>query len=458
MNSLIQLKTLGSRGRNPARSLPLRRGFLLIRLILVCFAFAPQMRAASCHQVINGGGNLAPPPHGGYCNFTTAEGTSALFHLNDGLGNTALGWFSLFNNTTASFNTGVGAGTLMGNNADQNTAVGAGALLTNTEGSNNVAVGSQALFSNTLGHDNTAVGSEALFHNIGDQVQELGSSNSALGHQALFGNTIGHHNTGVGDGALSTNEQGVRNTAIGANALAQGSGNQNTAIGDEALVLNASGSDNTAIGQAALANNPTGSQNIALGRGAGANLSTGDNNIDIGNFGVNGDANTIRVGDDTHMRTFIAGIRAVPVTGTGVVVASDGQLGVAPSTQQFKDDIKPMDKASEAILALKPVTFHYKKEVDPHGIPQFGLVAEEVEKVNPDLVACDRKGKPYTVRYDAVNAMLLNEFLKEHKKTEKLEATVASLIATVKEQAAQIQKVSAQLEASKTAPQVVNNP
>src|ERR1700745_2683913 len=149
--------------------------------------------------------------------------------------------------------------------------------------------------------------------------------------------------------------------------------------------------------------------------------------------------------------------RTVP-NSTPVFVNASGKLGTVTSSVRFKDEIKPMDKVSEAILALKPVTFHYKKELDPDHLPQFGLVAEDVEKVNPDLVIHDVDKKPYTVRYEAVNAMLLNEFLKEHKKTEKLEATVASLIATVKEQAAQIQKVSAQLEASKPAPQVVNNP
>jgi trimeric autotransporter adhesin len=200
-----------------------------------------------------------------------------------------------------------------------------------------------------------------------------------------------------------------------------------------------------------------------LGLNAGTNLTTGSNNIDIGNSGVGGESNTIRIGS-VQIRTFIKGISGVGVTGTAVVVNSSGQLGTAPSSQRFKDDIKPMDKASEAILALKPVTFRYKPELDPENIPQFGLVAEEVEKVNPALVARDAKGQIYTVRYDAVNAMLLNEFLKEHKgfveaqhKVEKLETTVATLVATVKEQAAQIQKVSAQLEVSKAAPQTVAN-
>jgi hypothetical protein len=144
--------------------------------------------------------------------------------------------------------------------------------------------------------------------------------------------------------------------------------------------------------------------------------------------------------------------------GPAVHVSSSGQLGAQASSRRFKDDIKPMDKASEAIFALKPVSFRYKKELDSKGTPQFGLVAEDVAKVNPALVLPDKEGKPYTVSYDAVNAMLLNEFLKEHRKVETLEATVANLVTTVKEQSAQIQKVSAQLEVSKAAPQVVNNP
>jgi predicted ribosome quality control (RQC) complex YloA/Tae2 family protein len=198
-----------------------------------------------------------------------------------------------------------------------------------------------------------------------------------------------------------------------------------------------------------------------LGNFAGAALTTGDNNIDIGNnvLGVAGESNTIRIGNTDITDTFISGISGTTVaSGAAVLVDSSGHLGTVTSSKRFKDNIKPMDKASEVLLALKPVTFRYKKEIDPAGISQFGLIAEEVAKVNPALVLTDKEGKPYTVRYEAVNAMLLNEFLKEHEKTEKLEATVASLIATVKEQAAQIQKVSAQLEASKPAPQVVNNP
>jgi uncharacterized coiled-coil protein SlyX len=220
--------------------------------------------------------------------------------------------------------------------------------------------------------------------------------------------------------------------------------------------------------------------NIALGDGAGGNLTTGSNNIDIGNTGVAGESATIRIGKSgTQTKTFVAGINGAAVTGSAVKVNAAGQLGTAPSSERFKDAIKPMDKASEVILGLKPVTFHYKKELDPESIPQFGLVAEQVEKVNPDLVVRDGDGKPYTVRYEAVNAMLLNEFLKEHKASveehgtvRELKSTVAqqeatiaqlksgmeALTATVREQATQIQKVSAQLQASKPATQVVNNP
>ena len=201
-----------------------------------------------------------------------------------------------------------------------------------------------------------------------------------------------------------------------------------------------------------------------MGFNAGANLTTGNSNIDIGALGVAAESATIRIGvQGTQTRTFVAGISGSPITGTSVVVNSTGRLGTVASSQRFKDDIKAMDKASEAILALKPVTFHYKKEVDPDGIPQFGLVAEEVEKVNPDLVARDAKGEVYTVRYEAVNAMLLNEFLKEHCKVEKLtkdfRATVAQQQKQIEALTAGLQKVSDQLELNKPAPRtVVSNP
>jgi len=215
----------------------------------------------------------------------------------------------------------------------------------------------------------------------------------------------------------------------------------------------------------ALNQTTTGGTNIALGFSAGSALTTGSNNIDIGNVGVAAESSTIRIGTQgTQTATFIAGIHGAVVTGVAVKVNAAGQLDVAPSSARFKDEIKPMDKASEGILALKPVSFRYKKEIDPERVPQFGLIAEEVAKVNPDLVARDADGKPYTVRYEAVNAMLLNEFLKEHCKVESLEKAMAeqqkenaAMRAMLKEQAAQIQQVSAQLEASRSAPKLADS-
>jgi len=203
-----------------------------------------------------------------------------------------------------------------------------------------------------------------------------------------------------------------------------------------------------------------------LGTFAGTNLTTGDNNIDVGNVGVSAEANTIRIGTaGTQTNAYMSGIYQTTVArGLAVVIDSTGHLGTKGSSERFKDAIKPMDEASEVIHALKPVTFHYKKDLDPEGIPQFGLLAEEVAKVNPDLVARDDQGKIYTVRYDAVNAMLLNEFLKEHRTVQELKSNAAKQEATIAKQQTQIealisglQKVSDQLELSKPAPRTVKN-
>ena len=283
---------------------------------------------------------------------------------------------------------------------------------------------------------------------------------------ALANNTGGSLNTANGTDALNHNTTAFFNTAMGSQAMFNNrTGLSNTATGYQALYSNITSGSNTATGVQALFRT-TGGGNIALGLQAGVNLNTGSNNIDIGNSGVAGESSKIRIGrQGTHNGTFIAGISGVAGTGSHVVVNAMGKLGVAASSARFKDDIKPINKASEAIHALKPVTFRYKKEVDPEGVPQFGLVAEEVEKVNPDLVVRDAEGEVYTVRYEAVNAMLLNEFLKEHREVAELKSTVAeqrkgieAMAAQLKEQAAQIQKMSAQFEASKAAPQVVNNP
>jgi hypothetical protein len=346
------------------------------------------------------------------------------------------------------------------------TAVGFHALFNNTSGAGDTAVGYQALFSNTTGGDNIALGHKALFSNT------TGFGNIATGSGALFSNTTGTVNVATGISALSSNTTGTRNTVTGAQALWDNTtGSRNTATGFDALFSNETGSHNAAYGWLALASSD-GNLNIGLGDGAGETLTTGDNNIDIGNIGVAGESNTIRIGTQVftpepfppggtdhpaHTATYIAGISGTPVAGVGVVIDGNGQLGVLGSSERFKTKIKPMSNTSETILALKPVTFHYKHNIDPKDTLQFGLIAEEVEKVNPDLVARDANGKVYTVRYDAVNAMLLNEFLKEHKKVNKLEAELAAVSARLKEQDAKIDKVDAKVELTKAAPQMVNN-
>jgi hypothetical protein len=393
MNPLIQLK----------KAIPL---FLIA---LACFGPSPIAQALL----------PPPPPDGGYLNANTAEGNDALFHLTTGRDNTAIGSNALGSNTTGDNNTATGSDTLFNTSSgDGNTATGAAALRQNISGGSNTAIGFQALLNNTGGSLNTANGTDALFNN------RTAFFNTAMGSQALFNNTTGLSNTANGYQALYFNQTGGSNTANGVQALYR----------------------------------TTGGGNIALGFQAGMNLTTGSNNIDIGNQGVAGESNKTRIGrQGSHNGTFIAGIFGAAETGSHVVVNAMGKLGVAASSARFKEAIKPMGKSSEAILALKPVTFRYEEEIDPEGISQFGLVAEDVEKVNPDLVVRDKEGKSYSVRYDQVNAMLLNEFLKEHRTVEELKKEIAALTATVKEQAAQIQKVSAQLEASKPASQVVLN-
>jgi len=403
MNPLIQIKPTTRRVSDAVRSSPLRLAFCLIAVALACFGFSPTVQAGTSL----GTGN-------------TADGAGALHSLTTGIHNTAEGYQGLFSDTIGSYNT----------------ATGSQALKNTVDGNRNTATGFQALYFNHEGGDNVAVGWRALFHNTNDV-------NTAVGREALNGNTSGDSNNATGYRALFSNTTGIWNEAYGFEALH---------------------------------NNVTGRENTAIGDSAGFDV-TGSFNINIGSAVSSpaGENNTIRIGDNlprgglTSAACFIGGISGEDATGgDAVFILSNGKLGTVntPSSARFKDEIKPMDKTSEAILALKPVTFHYKKELDPKGIPQFGLVAEEVEKVNPDLVKRDRAGKLQTVRYEAVNAMLLNEFLKEHGKVEKLEATAAEqqkeikiLTAALKEQAAQIQKVSAQIETRKAAPQVVlNNP
>jgi hypothetical protein len=317
--------------------------------------------AVVCFGLFANARAVSPTPDGCYPNFTTAEGCDALRFLTTGAGNTGLGWRSLFLDSAGNLNTAVGAGALALNNADSNTAVGAAALLANTSGTENTATGTEALASNDTGIDNTAYGAFAIFNNT------------------------------AGDG--------------------------NTAVGTQVLLQNTTGSQNTAVGTLALVSNTTGRNNIALGFEAGSGVAIADNVICIG-AGV--------VGDNVDNSCFIGNIAtSTSPNGIALLINSTGGLGTITSSARFKDEIQPMDKASEALFALKPVAFRYKKDIDPARTPQLGLVAEDVEKVNPDLIVRDKEGKPYSVRYEQVNAMLLNEFLKEHKTVNEQGAMIA---------------------------------
>jgi hypothetical protein len=382
----------------------------------------------------------------------TANGAQTLFSNTTGTSNTATGLNALYSNTTGNYNTANGAQVLFSNTTGRyNTATGVSALSANTTGNSNTAYGFDALLSNTSGGGNTATGVEALYHNT------TGLANTANGFDALFRNTIGFGNTAIGENALTHNTTGNHNTANGGSALySNTTGANNTASGVSALLDNIIGAGNTASGFEALYNN-TGSWSIGLGYQAGKNLTTGARNIDIGNGGVAGESSTIRIGD-TQYATYIAGISGKTATGgAAVFVTASGKLGTVTSSRRFKKDIADMDAASEALLALHPVTFRYKPELDKAGIPQYGLVAEEVAEVNPDLVVRDEKGEIYTVRYEAVNAMLLNEFLKEHRKVQELEANAVQQQRQIEALTAGLQKVSAQLEVNKSAPQTVLN-
>jgi Chaperone of endosialidase len=392
------------------RLIPLKGAtpLFFIALAILYFAILPKAQG------------VIPPPDGGYPGFNTAEGQNALFSRTTGVANTAVGWYSLFSDTDGSYNTSVGAGTLLFNVGDQttgdgtqNTAIGAAALLFNTTGGENTATGVTALLNNSEGSGNTANGWGALSRNNGSPPD--GSANTAVGAGALFSNT---------------------------------SGDSNTAIGENALVNNTTGSGNTAVGVRALDHNTSGGLNIALGVNAGHDVVTAQNAICIGLnvFGAD-------VGDSCFIGNIFGQTSA---SGAAVYVNSNHRLGTLTSSSRFKHDIKPMERVSEALFALKPVTFHYKKEIDPAGMQQFGLVAEDVEKINSDLVVRDKEGKPYSVRYEQVNAMLLNEFLKEHRKVEKLEETVLEQQEQIRALVANVEKVSAQLKMNKS-PRVVEN-
>jgi hypothetical protein len=341
----------------------------------------------------------------------------------------------------------------------------------NIAGANN-GEGVGVLVSRTSGVWNTGTGFEALNH------LTSGNQNTATGLRALFSDINGGFNTATGVYSLYSNTAGFFNSATGAYSLTNNTASGNTANGYSALYFNTEGSDNTAIGVAALYRNSTGSDNTALGARAGSSPGIGSNNIYIGDAGVAGDNNVIAIGafassGTPYAFTYIGGIYDSSVNDRQVYVRSDGALGTLVSSQRYKEEIKPMGKASEALFALKPVSFRYRQ--DPSSKLSFGLIAEEVAEISADLVSRDKDGKPQTVRYEAVNAMLLNEFLKAHRKVEEQEATISqlknefqttveqqqneiqALTAQLKEHAAQIQKVSAQLEINKPTPKVVRN-
>jgi hypothetical protein len=427
---------------NPVIQLKQTSPVFFVTLLLACFGPLHVVRA------------VVPPPDGGYAGFNTAEGQKALFSLSTGVANTATGWYSLFSNTDGSFNTGVGAGTLIFNVGEQssgagtqNTAVGAGALLFNASGFFNTANGAFALFSNTTGSRNTATGVDALRNNNADFNTANGDSalasntegegNIAVGGTALYSNTMADFNTGTGYRALLRNTTGSFNTANGKDALFNnGIGINNTASGLGALLSNTTGGNNTANGVNALHNNIEGDNNTALGLGAGFDI-TGSGNVCIG-AGVNGVAGENNITRIRNVYESVATERAVYIT-------SDNRIGTLSSSRRYKDEIRPMEEASRAIHSLRPVRFRYKKEVDPTRSLCFGLVAEDVAKIDPDLVTSDPEGKPQTVRYEAINAMLLNEFLKEHRKVEKQESRIQQQEATSARQQKQIDALTAGL-------------
>jgi len=426
---------------------------------------------------------VVPAPDGGYPGYNTAEGQNALFSRTTSVWNTALGAFALYGDTTGNGNTAVGinalrrniiggSNTAVGLNAlfandstghgiaAGNSAVGSYALFSNTDGWGNTAFGSNTLSMNTTADRNTAIGDHALYLNaasantaVGDEAllnNTDGTANTATGAQALWENSSGNFNTAVGCQALFANNSGGANTAVGMNALRVNTSSGNTAVGVNALAANQTAFNNTAIGANALINNTSGNNNIALGIGAGYNIHTASDTICIGAAGV-----------DVTDGCYIGHVFEESLDPDHLAMAIDvnGKVGTPASSHRFKDDIKPMGQTSEAILALKPVTFHYKN--DKMCRPQFGLIAEEVVEVDASLVARDKEGKPYSVRYDQVNAMLLNEFLKEHCKVEKLEATVAEqqkgmeiLAAHIKEQDSKLKRVTTQLGLSRPATKV----
>jgi hypothetical protein len=485
------MKAIVLSAKIPIRRPSLRRGFFLISLVLVCFGLAPLAQAAGPDTdgnilgsnngegigvlvsrttgVWNTGTGFEALNHLTAGNQNTATGLRALNSDINGGFNTATGVYSLFSNTGGFFNSATGAYSLANNiSGGYNTANGYSALYFNAA-SYNTATGFAALYRNTTGGNNTANGYQALLSNT------IGSGNTATGVGALYRNIEGELNTAIGVSALSSNTYGTDNTASGFAALSHATASGNTATGSQALENNTTGHGNTAHGAAALYSNTTGSFNTALGIDAGFGVTTADHVICIGD-----DVLGANVANSCFIGNIYSNVQ--PIVGTdpdSVTINSSGRLGRGNvSSRRYKHDIKPMDRASEALFALKPVSFRYNKQYDASQTLAFGLIAEEVAEVYPDLVGRNAEGQPESVRYEQINAMLLNEFIKEHRKVEqqetaitelrsnaaKQEATIVlqqheikALTASLKEQSAQIQKVSAQLETTEPASRMVNN-
>ncbi|TMP92913.1 MAG: hypothetical protein E6L08_07120 [Verrucomicrobia bacterium] len=451
------------KSRNPAIG-----GFLLL-LPLVCFGLAPMAKAVGpdTDGAIAGSNNgegigVLVSRTSGIWN--TGTGFEALNHLTAGQQNTATGLRALNNDINGGYNTATGVLSLFSNTSGFfNSATGAYSLANNTTGLRNTALGYAALYRNAGGEDNTAVGFAALYHN-----SVFASSNCAFGKSALFNNLKAETNNAFGVEALYNNLTGEPNNAFGTGALfANTEGSSNNAFGHDALRNNVDGEWNNAFGFEALKTNVSGSFNTAIGDSAGFDI-TGDGNVCIGE-GVLGQTG---VNDSTYIRNINTTAQPIVAGVDGVTVdLTTGRLGHGVSSRRYKEQIKPMDKASEMLFALKPVTYRYKKEIDPKQTLDFGLIAEEVAKVSPELAIRDAKGQVANVRYNAINAMLLNEFLKEHQQVVEQQATIAELKSTVaqqqkgmdvltaqlNEQATQIQKVSAQIEMSRPVPKVVLN-
>jgi len=383
--------------------------------VVVSFAFCQQMQGAT---------DTAKPSDDVVPVSNTADGQGALGSITTGLYNTAFGFLSVLSLTDQSFDTGVGAGALLLDTGGTNTAVGAGALL-----------------NNKIATDNNAFGTFALFNNDSDGTGTA-NFNNAHGRNALLNNVDGDENDAFGDDVMEENT----------------TGSQNTAMGDDALDSNTTGSGNIAMGKEAGNSILDGNDNVVLGHNAGIGIVHASRNVAIGTQVAGPFADF----DDTCFIGSIFGeIVSDPGSQTAVFVDQFNVVGVFNSSRKYKHDIQPMDKASETLYRLKPVTFRFNS--DWKNTKQYGLIAEEVADLDPSLVV-RKDGETMTVRYEQINSMLLNEFLKEHRKVESLEATVAQqqkgmevLTAQLKEQAAQIQKVSTQLEVNKPAPQVVAN-